>query len=290
MNKKIFNYWYSLTKYFFKLIKTTYKINNLHLDEKNIKLVCTLPRSGTHIVSGILDSYLEQLYNRGDGTPKLLESGSFVYNVPEYFTFNHQDFKKTSNFLNQNFINLTTKFFNYVHFPIQNSSLINFEKINPIILVRDPIKSTSSSVLLYLNHRFISKKNNWDDELIQMSIRLKLEETVKFFNFWNKFTQLRKDNPQSFVLIKYEDLIKDLEKYIIVILDFYGIKINKDYLSKAIKVNDKNNLIKELNKYDKKNFFYQFSELEQQELKNKIEQKVKIILEKKKFNVFDYKF
>ena len=36
--------------------------------------------------------------------------------------------------------------------------------------------------------------------------------------------------------------------------------------------------------------FYQFSELEQYELKNKIEQKVKIILEEKKFNVFDYKF
>ena len=104
MSKKIFDYWYSLFKYFFKLVKATYKINNINLDEKNIKLICTLPRSGTHIVNGILDSYLEQLYNRGDGTPKLIESGSFVYNIPEHFTFNHQDFKKTSNFLNQDIV------------------------------------------------------------------------------------------------------------------------------------------------------------------------------------------
>lgn len=290
MSKKIFDYWYSLSKYFFKLVKATYKINNIYLDEKNVKLICTLPRSGTHIVNGILDSYLEQLYNRGDGTPKLIEPGSFVYNIPEHYTFNHQDFKKTSNFLNQDFINLTTKFFNYVHFPIQNSSLINFEKIRPIILVRDPIKSISSSALLYLNHRFDSKKNNWDDELIQMAIKLKLEETVKFFNFWNEFTQMRKNNPQSFVLIKYEDLIKELEKYIMIILDFYEIKINKDFLLKAIEINDRNNLIKELKKYDEKSLFYQFSELEQHELKKQIEQKVKIILEEKKFNVFNYKF
>ena len=290
MSKKIFDYWYSLFKYFFKLVKATYKINNINLDEKNIKLICTLPRSGTHIVNGILDSYLEQLYNRGDGTPKLIESGSFVYNIPEHFTFNHQDFKKTSNFLNQDFINLTTKFFNYVHFPIQNSPLINFAKIKPIILVRDPIKSISSSALLYLNHRFVSKKNNWEDELIQMAIQLKLEETVKFFNFWDKFIRMRKNEPQSFVLIKYEDLIKELEKYIMIILDFYDIKINKDFLLKAIEINDKNNLIRELKKYDEKSMFYQFSELEQYELKNKIEQKVKIILEEKKFNVFDYKF
>ena len=86
MSKKIFDYWYSLFKYF-KLVKATYKINNINLDEKNIKLICTLPRSGTHIVNGILDSYLEQLYNRGDGTPKLIESGSFVYNIPEAFHF-----------------------------------------------------------------------------------------------------------------------------------------------------------------------------------------------------------
>ena len=94
MSKKIFDYWYSLFKYFFKLVKATYKINNINLDEKNIKLICTLPRSGTHIVNGILDSYLEQLYNRGgDGTPKLIESGSFVYNIPEHFTFNLKTLK-----------------------------------------------------------------------------------------------------------------------------------------------------------------------------------------------------
>ena len=130
-----------------------------------------------------------------------------------------------------------------------------------------------------------------------MAIQLKLEETVKFFNFWDKFIRMRKNEPQSFVLIKYEDLIKELEKiYNVIILDFYEIKINKDFLLKAIEINDKNNLIRELKKYDEKSMFYQFSELEQYELKNKIEQKVKIILERKNlmyliinFKKYDYK-
>ena len=65
-------------------------------------------------------------------------------------------------------------------------------------------------------------------------------------------------NPQSLILIKYEDLIKELEKYIMIILDFYEIKINKDYLLKAIEINDKNNLIRELKKYDEKVCFINF--------------------------------
>ena len=290
MNKKIFNYWYSLFKYFFELVKSTYKINNINFDEKNIKLICTLPRSGTHILNGVLDSYLEQLYNRGDGVPKLIEPNTFIYNIPEHFTFNNQDFRKTKDFVNKDFKNLSTKFFNYVHFPIQNSSLLNFENVRPIILIRNPIKSISSSVLLYLNHRFISRKDNWNDDLIEMAIKLKLNETIKFFNYWEKFIQHRKHNPQSYVLIKYEDLIENLERYIIEILNFYEIKFNKKFLSKAIEVNDKNILIENFKKYDEKSSFLQFSDLKQIELKDKIEKKAQLILEKKKFNVLGYTF
>jgi hypothetical protein len=290
MNKKIFNYWYSLLKHFFKLVKSTYQINNIIFDEKNIKLICTLPRSGTHILNGVLDSYLEQLHNRGNGVPKLIEPNSFIYNIPEHFTFNHQDFNKTNNFINRDFKNLTTKFFNYVHYPIQKIPLIDFNNTRPIILVRNPIKSISSSVLLYLNHRFGSKKDNWDDDLIKMAIKLKLDETIIFFNYWEKFIQRRKNNLKSYVLIKYEDLSKDLEKYMIEILSFYQIKINKDFLLKAIEVNDKNNLKKILKKYDEQSSFLQFSDLKQLELKNKIEKKVQYSLENKKFNLFGYKF
>ena len=54
MNKKIFNYWYSLLKHFFKLVNSTYKINNIIIDEKNIKLIFTLPKYGTVFLNFLL--------------------------------------------------------------------------------------------------------------------------------------------------------------------------------------------------------------------------------------------
>ena len=67
MSKKIFDYWYSLFKYFFKLVKATYKINNINLDEK-YKINMYPAKVRYTYCKWYIRFYLEQLYNRGDGT------------------------------------------------------------------------------------------------------------------------------------------------------------------------------------------------------------------------------
>ena len=94
-----------MIRFFSKYIFSLYKFNRnsfkkfrsiyfSKIDNENIKIIFTLPRSGTHILYGVLSSYLEQIYNKGNGIPKffdeaLQESGfarihkSYLVNVNE---------------------------------------------------------------------------------------------------------------------------------------------------------------------------------------------------------------
>ena len=84
-------YWISLIKKI-TFLKTKFKYNKL-------RLIISCPRSGSHILEGAINSYLEKLYNLGDGKLKDF-GGSIYYNIPQQFNFNVKQLldKKYQNF------------------------------------------------------------------------------------------------------------------------------------------------------------------------------------------------
>tara|TARA_Y100000590_G_C15610798_1_gene973746 strand:+ start:336 stop:1316 length:981 start_codon:yes stop_codon:yes gene_type:complete len=235
-----------------RLINHNYRlIFKNKINYNKLKQIYSLPRSGAHYSLNVLESYLEQLYNLGNGEGKIItntflpEEKSIVFGIDnyskenlvpkiKYSNFNFIKFKRP-NILNE--INYDS--FYTSHHPIQFNNLIDLNKIKAVVLIRDPIKATSSFVLLYFNHRLrnqeinIANLNNY-----RHIIYNRCELVIKFINYWNN---LRK-NKENFLFIKFEELIKNPHNSFLEILNFYKIEINENYLSKSIKFNSTENL------------------------------------------------
>ena len=269
--------------FFIKKSFIIFKVNySFNIKEDDLKIIFTLPRSGTHLIEGILSSYLEQIYNKGDGSPKFFDNKLLSYNIPENPKLLSKNILIENSFLNENIYS----YFIYSHYPIQKIDLIKISKVNPVVLVRDPVKSTSSAVLLYLNHRYNNKSIG--DKQLDKIIEIKLLQTIRYLNFWH--TKLNKSKNSKFLLIKFEDLVNNIEENIIKILKFYNLKIDIEKLKCAINFNHKDNIQKTISKYNANNLNLQFSSREQLKKREIIETKVFKKLHLTKFDLFGYKY
>ena len=238
-----------------KLINHNYKlIFKTKIDYKKIRFLFSLPRSGQHLLRNILYSYLEQIHGFGNGIPKITGNTTLpkerhiVYgfesnlkeNLISKLKFTNLEFTKIKRPNEMNQINYDLIYNN--HHPIQHENLIDFNKARGILLYRDPVKATSSMVLLYILHRMRNKKinfNNTNDFKKEIWNRSNL--TIKFFNYWN---ELIKKNPENFIIINYDNLLNDTFNIFVKILKFYKIEFNEDLLQNSIKINSKDNLKK----------------------------------------------
>ena len=219
-----------MIRFFSKYIFSLYKFNRnsfkkfrsiyfSKIDNENIKIIFTLPRSGTHILYGVLSSYLEQIYNKGNGIPKFFDEALLSYNIPNYPTLISNDILSGKTNLTKDIY----KYFIFSHHPIQTIDLINIEKLKPIILIRDPLKATLSAIILYLHHRI--KTNDVSQENLNKYIQLKANETIKYLLFWSKQTENYKKNDQKYLLLNYEKLVLVIPANINRILEFYNFPI-----------------------------------------------------------------
>ncbi len=284
-----------MIRFFSKYIFSLYKFNRnsfkkfrsiyfSKIDNENIKIIFTLPRSGTHILYGVLSSYLEQIYNKGNGIPKFFDEALLSYNIPNYPTLISNDILSGKTDLSKDIY----KYFIFSHHPIQTIDLINFEKLKPIILIRDPLKATLSAIILYLHHRV--KTNDVSQKNLNKYIQLKANETMKYLLFWSKQTKNYEKNDQKYLLLYYEKLVLDIPANINRILEFYNFPIKKKELEIALENNKEAKVKDTILRYNKNNLSLQFSNLNDQDFKKKIENQVFDIFKEKKLNVFGYKF
>ena len=64
---------------------------------------------------------------------------------------------------------------------------------------------------------------------------------MRNIRFLKEIAKIKNDN---ILFIKYEDLIDDNEKNFIKIIKFYKLNLNKEFIKKAIDINDKEKFIK----------------------------------------------
>ena len=234
------------------LIKHNYKlIFNTKIEYEKLKLMYSLPRSGTHYFINIYNSYTQLLYRTGDGIPKIVSSNLLPEEQKLIYKYDNNNLPSAIKILSYSFINIKRpSILNEIdyndiqsgHHPIQYSNLIDFNKIRAVLLLRKPVQATSSFILLYLNHRVRNKKFNLENIYEYKNIiHNRCDLVIKFFNYWNDFYKKKREN---ILVIKYEKHMHDTYNIWIKILEYYKIELNKDYLLKAIDINSQENLKK----------------------------------------------
>ena len=242
--KIIFN---SILKNKIKTFKNYY-FNNLNYQENEQFALTSLPRSGTVWVTNVLHSYFELIYNLGDGNLKYNPmNDDFKSNIPKkiFDLFNGINlYKENSN------PNLLKKFkFKIIetvgHYPLSNINMINSNKLNYIILLRNPIDACFSRFLM---DNFLNKESIDSDNLKNLKtnskLNIRINQVIEYFRFWNKINLKKKDNKLLFIF--YEDLLKNAEQEILKILNFAKINIDDVSLRKALELNSKNETQKKI--------------------------------------------
>ncbi len=268
-------YWISLIKNI-TFLRTKFNYHKL-------KLIISCPRSGTHILEGVINSYLEKLYNLGDGNLKNFK-GSIYYNIPQQFNFNVKQVleKKYENQLK----NFDYRFFVFSHHPIQKSHMLLTKNIRPIILVRNPAEVIASLTILYLKHR---KNFEFNERSLNKLIESKTKQVVNFYYFWSEELSFKRE--KKYIVLKFEDLTKNPYQYITKILKFYKIKVNKKMLRESININSKKNILKFYKKSNMhENIYLQFTETSKTKFKKRIKKIVLRQLKEINFNSFGYTF
>ena len=244
---KILFFFHFLGKLYDLYIYNYNRIFKTHFDYEKLKIICSLPRSGTNFTNNMLASYLEQLYNKGNGVPKIMGSETqeqwMSYNIkPMNFNINFDDYLYDYSYWEK----LPKIDYNYVywcHHPLQMARLVNFNLARPVILIRNPLEVISGYLLIFINHRMKSKKITIHniDEFKELFLN-KIDSLTKVYEYWYKFIKKRNESDdKSYLLIKYEELVKNTEENLLKILKFYNIKINYDFLKNSININSKKN-------------------------------------------------
>jgi len=247
MYSKILFFFHSLGKLYDLYIYNHNRIFKTHFDYEKLKIICSQPRSGTNFIYNVLSSYLEQLYNVGNGVPKAMgleaEEMQIQYNVKLRnfnLIFEEDLFHKPRP---EKLKKIDYNYFYHCHHPLQIARLVNFNLARPVILIRNPLEVISGYVLIFINHRIRNKKITVHniDEFKELFLN-KIDSITKVYEYWYKFIKKRNENnDKSYLLIKYEELIKNTEENLLKILKFYNIKINYDFLKNSININSKKN-------------------------------------------------
>ena len=96
-----------------------------------------------------------------------------------------------------------------------------------ILLVRDP-RGAMLSNLTKLIKRSDELKMHDFSHLLRSSKRL--DVMLEFYNDWGKYQTI----PQSFMILKYEDLVENTHRELKRVCDFMGLKTSEDMLNSAI--------------------------------------------------------
>lgn len=269
------------------VFKKFYLKNNYEETDKFV--VTSLPRSGTHWVMNILKSYFEIIYNLGDGNLKYNPvNDDFKSNIPHNI---FDLYNGISAFKDNSSVETLTNFNlpiidNVGHYPLNLINMKNAEKLNFIILLRNPIDACYSRFLMDCN-KDVKLLQNLDLENLKINTQLKnrINHVIEYFNFWEKINLKKKKNKILFIF--YENLQKNIEQEISKILNFAKIDMDNLSLKKASELNSKNEIIKKIS-LNRNSVRITNKDFEKNELR--IKEFIKDELKKIKKNFFGYEF
>ena len=211
----------------FSLFKKNYSlIFKKNKIEQN--LICIIPRSGNNLIRCVFSSYYELNYNLGNGIPKYdVVRDRWKFN----FELNHSNDLYGATLEDKKIFNPNNIVF--TQFPINKVNLVNTNHMRPVILIRNP----KDLLFSWYIHDIKNKNQNHFNELL---FKKRIKNINFAFSYWEKFMK-GKINKKDFLLIKFEDLVQNLEETIISIFVFFDIEFNKENLIKSIKLNSIDN-------------------------------------------------
>jgi len=210
------------------------------------KFLISPPSSGSNYLRGILSSYCELYYNIGNGVPKfnsLTNTWIYSFTPIKHDTLFHQLSRQIikeqfrDNFLSDE--EFYQKMIIFSRYPFIACDLFKFQNENKVILIREPYDWIVSRYTQFEKNNFFK-----EGEINKKLIRDELNRLNKFLFYWKNNLRKNKDN---YIIVKFEELVKESKEYIIKILNFleYDVK-NEDIIDKSIKINSKEFILKNL--------------------------------------------
>ena len=210
---------------------------NVKNQKKNV--LVALPRSGSNFLRNLITSYVAIENKISDGTPKydgITDSwkkfSSTIFSADMYssISLDEEKFKIRKIFKDNDLIK---KQIYFTRHPIQEADLINIDKVNPVILLRNP-KDQIKSWILTKSFRYNYNKNQFIDELLSQ-----IRKNLAFLNYWKNY--LSKKDSKEYLIVDFTELTKETYEIFSKILKFYKYEVEYEIIKKSVEINNKEN-------------------------------------------------
>ncbi len=184
------------------------------------RYLSTLPRSGTVYLTSILIVAVD-----------LREGGKGDYTFQDDVWIYNRDLLWSSvyhNFVAQLKINrpFDPDLIMIAHHPVQKTNILNIKKMKCVFTVRNPLDQLESWVM----HTF--HKADQQDRFIEEGY---VERTIDYFNYWGRLVEEQKsDSSQSFLCVRYEQLVQKPADIVEQIAGFWNLDIERKYIDRAV--------------------------------------------------------
>ena len=213
--------------------------------EKNFLI--SPPSSGSNYLRGILSSFIEIYYNIGNGIPKFNSlTNEWIYSISPvkrdtlFHHINNQNLKEKfrDKFLSDH--EFSRKMIIFSRYPFITCDLFRIKNNKKIILIREPIDWIVSRYTQFEKNIFYK-----EGEINKKLIDHELYKLNKFLLYWLKNL---KENDNNFLIVKFEELVKNPMEKIVQIFKFYDYDTkNHDLVKRSIEVNSKEFALTNLN-------------------------------------------
>lgn len=254
--------------------------------ENGLNFFISTQSSGSNYLRQCINSYFELSNNLGNGIPfhdRLVDR--WISSAPAIV---FSDMWRSINFdRNIHFEKLTEEqkkeFFSkriiFSRHPLVESDLFDIHDVNNkiLLLVRNPSNWILSRYVYLMENKHYSKYANKLDNLNYKIIHDELLRLNRFYEYWIKHLKHKKN-----LVLNYDDLLKDSNKNLFKVLDFFGYEnVNKELIKKCVEYNSSDFI----NNFYGKQDMSRFTDKNQKILiKNKIEKYVENFIEKNKIN------
>ena len=220
---------------------------NSEYKTSNINFLISPQSSGSNFLRQCINSYFEMINKLGNGIPfydklndEWISSGPSIVFSDMWRIIDLKrniNFKKLDSNLKKEFLSKRVIFSRH---PTMHCDLYNLDdnNINPLILIRQP-KSWIMSRYVYLinNNNYYSKFTKSNDEINTKIIKDEFVRLNFFYIYW--IENLKKK--EKFLILNYDDLIKNTNETILKALKFFKYKnIDIETLKKVSEYNSTN--------------------------------------------------
>ncbi len=198
----------------------------------NLIFIAGLPKSGT--------TWLEKLITEIPGYVQLNKSSLRVFKGHETLDHSHGINNKMIDGVPKNKFSFLKR---HTHYKKEYIDVLNQNKVKPIILIRDirdMMISRYYHILANENHWLNNKikKLNFEDGLIVSMNSYSIEDdesVLSYYKRWiNDWLDYIDANPKKSILVKFEDMKKDLFSEFLRVLNFFDFKFSSDEINEML--------------------------------------------------------